>query len=215
MTGSMTLSGWVNATRSPWTMRRWCPSVPAARSDSSSTRPKTGVRAPSGSSSPQLGRTCSATGPPRCRPTAGTTSPASTMRRPEPYVYLNGQLDNGTLSGHGHAPSRTRPPNVNIGRRRASGGLPSPARIDDVRIYGRALTAAEIQADMAAPLASGRSHRSQSPGRVDLEQPAAGAAGERHRGREAHATDDVGVAGVQFFVDGVATGSKTRPSPMR
>jgi len=65
-------------------------------------------------------------------------------------VYVNGVLDNGQLRGTVPASQYNSPQNVNIGRR--SGGFYFPGRIDEVRIYNRALTQGEIQADMIAPL---------------------------------------------------------------
>ena len=63
-------------------------------------------------------------------------------------VYLNGQLDNASLDGTITASQQDSPLNVAIGRRPGSSGFEFNGRIDDVRIYDRALTAAEIQADM-------------------------------------------------------------------
>jgi hypothetical protein len=67
-------------------------------------------------------------------------------------IYVNGVLDDGTLRG-------TIPPfqsnsavNVNIGRR--SGGFYFNGIIDNVRIYNRALSAPEIQADMNTPVSA-------------------------------------------------------------
>ena len=69
-------------------------------------------------------------------------------------VYLNGQLDNGVLVGTIPASQPTSTQNVNIGRRP---GIPNTfnfaGKIDDVRIYNRALTQAEIQTDMNTPVA--------------------------------------------------------------
>jgi Concanavalin A-like lectin/glucanases superfamily len=68
-------------------------------------------------------------------------------------VYLNGQLDNGELSGTVTASQRDSTQNVNIGRRPGDqfvfAGL-----LDEVRIYSRALANAEIRADMDTPLVS-------------------------------------------------------------
>jgi fibronectin type 3 domain-containing protein len=67
-------------------------------------------------------------------------------------LYVNGVLDNAGLSGT--VPSTITLPtssvNVNIGRR--SGGFYFIGTIDDVRIYGRTLSAAEIQNDMNTPV---------------------------------------------------------------
>ena len=69
------------------------------------------------------------------------------------HVYLNGQLDDGLLQGTVTATQQNSSDNVNIGQRP---GLPGTFNfnglIDDVRIYSRALTQAEIQNDMLTPL---------------------------------------------------------------
>ena len=65
-------------------------------------------------------------------------------------ISVNGVLDNGTLSGTIPASQINSAVNVNIGRR--SGGYYFNSVIDDVRIYNRALSQAEIQADMNTPV---------------------------------------------------------------
>jgi chitodextrinase len=67
-------------------------------------------------------------------------------------IYVNGVLNNGTLSGTIPASQINSAVNVNIGRR--SGGYYFNGVIDDVRIYSRALSQAEIQADMNTPVGS-------------------------------------------------------------
>jgi hypothetical protein len=63
-------------------------------------------------------------------------------------IYVNGVLDNGVLSGSVPSSQYSDPANVNIGRR--GGGFYFQGTIDEVRLYNRALTQAEIQADMNA-----------------------------------------------------------------
>src|SRR4029077_15796014 len=60
-------------------------------------------------------------------------------------IYVNGILNNGTLSGT--IPTRQVIPGVNVNIGRRSGGFYFNGVIDDVRIYNRALSQAEIQAD--------------------------------------------------------------------
>ena len=67
-------------------------------------------------------------------------------------VYVNGQLDDGVLRGTVPASQFDPATNVNIGRR--SGGFYFAGRIDEVRIYNRALSAPEIQADMNSAVTS-------------------------------------------------------------
>ena len=68
------------------------------------------------------------------------------------HVYLNGQLEDGTLLGTVTATQQNSSANVNIGRRPTGNSFNFNGRIDDVRIYGRALTQTEIQADMSTPI---------------------------------------------------------------
>jgi hypothetical protein len=64
-------------------------------------------------------------------------------------VYLNGQLDNGSLIGPVTTTQQNSPLNVNIGRRASSTGYNFTGIIDEVRLYRRPLSAAEIRRDMA------------------------------------------------------------------
>jgi cell division septation protein DedD len=66
--------------------------------------------------------------------------------------YVNGVRDNGVLIGTIPASQINSAVNVNIGRR--SGGYYFNGIIDEVRIYNRALSQAEIQADMNTPIGS-------------------------------------------------------------
>ena len=76
-------------------------------------------------------------------------------------IYVNGVLDNGTLSGTIPASQINSAVNVNIGRR--SGGYYFNGVIDDVRIYNRALSQAEIQADMNTPVGTPTHHTATLP----------------------------------------------------
>jgi glucose/arabinose dehydrogenase/PKD repeat protein len=125
-------------------------------------------------------------------------------------VYINGQLDNGSLIGT----VTTAQQNSSLGVR--IGGTPTGSsrfdgRIDEVRIYSRALTAAEIQADMARGLGSGSGDS--TPPTVSISAPAAGAQVSNIVGVTAAASDNVGVTGVQFLVDGLATGIEDTSAP--
>jgi len=67
-------------------------------------------------------------------------------------IYVNGVLDNGALSGTVPAAQFDAPFNVNIAQRTGfPGSFPFLGRIDEVHIFNRALTAAEIQNDMNLP----------------------------------------------------------------
>jgi Protein of unknown function (DUF4038)/Concanavalin A-like lectin/glucanases superfamily/Putative collagen-binding domain of a collagenase/Fibronectin type III domain len=67
-------------------------------------------------------------------------------------IYVNGVLDNGTLTGAIPSSQFNQNVNVNIGRR--TGGYYFNGVIDELRIYNRALSQAEIQSDMNAPIGS-------------------------------------------------------------
>ncbi len=71
-------------------------------------------------------------------------------------VYLNGQLDNGVLDGGVTATQQNSTQPVHIGQRPGSpGSFNFAGTIDEVRIgYARALTQAEILADMGVPVGS-------------------------------------------------------------
>jgi len=125
-------------------------------------------------------------------------------------VYLNGQVDAGAQAGTVTSTQQDSPENVLIGRR-ANGGYLFNGRVDDVRIYDRALSATEIQADMAHSL--GPPSGDTSPPSVSITAPAAGAQVADIVNVTADAADDVGVQGVQFYVDGVATGAEDGTAP--
>ncbi len=129
----------------------------------------------------------------------------------ELHVYLNGQLDDGTLLGTVTSTQQNSSANVNIGQRPGYSGFNTNGRIDDVRIYSRALTLAEIQADMNAPVAGGTGD--QTPPTVAITSPASTAQVSGIVNVTADASDNIGVAGVQFLVDGVNTGVEDANPP--
>jgi VanZ family protein len=63
-------------------------------------------------------------------------------------VYLNGRLDNGCLLGTVTSRQRISGVNLRVGRRGGREGFEFAGSIDDVRIYSRALTQSELQAEM-------------------------------------------------------------------
>ena len=81
--------------------------------------------------------------------------------------------------------------------------------LDDLRIYSRVLTQAQIQTDMTAPVGGTASDAPQ----VLIDFPANGAQVSNIVNVTADATDDTGVASVQFYVDGVATGAPDTTDP--
>jgi hypothetical protein len=80
--------------------------------------------------------------------------------------------------------------------------------IDEVRIYNRALAAAEIQSDMNTPIGAPPTGSDTTPPTVTMTAPAAGATVTSTTTVSANATDNVGVAGVQFQLDGINLGAE-------
>ena len=74
--------------------------------------------------------------------------------------------------------------------------------IDEVRIYNRPLTATEIQTDMNTAI--GTPPADSTPPTVSMTAPAAGATVSGTVALSANASDNVGVVGVQFLVNGAA-----------
>jgi chitodextrinase len=157
LTGSMTLSAWVNAAAFP----RDDAAIVSKRSSSKigfqlDTTVDRGPRTIGFKLTTSTGRDMLRYG--------ATTLQANTWyyvtgvynaATSELHVYRNGQLDDGTLVGTVSAAQQNSTATVNIGRRPASSNYNFNGRIDDVRIYNRALTAAEIQTDMNTPVVPG------------------------------------------------------------
>jgi hypothetical protein len=80
--------------------------------------------------------------------------------------------------------------------------------IDEVRIYSRALTAAEIQADMHTPVAPD----TEAPA-VTITSPQDGSTVSRTVTLAAAAADNAGIAGVTFFVNGSPAGAEDTSAP--
>lgn len=84
--------------------------------------------------------------------------------------------------------------------------------LDDVRLYGRALSAEEIARDMRTPI-GGAARRDDEAPHVDIDAPAGGDVVWEVVTVTATATDDVGVAGVRFSVDGQPIGAEVVAPP--
>ena len=81
--------------------------------------------------------------------------------------------------------------------------------LDDLRIYSRVLTQAQIQSDMTTPVGGAIAGSPQ----VLIDFPTNGAQVSGIVNVTADATDDTGIANVQFYVDNVATGSPDTTDP--
>ena len=125
-------------------------------------------------------------------------------------IYVNGGLNNGTLRGTIAANQLNSAVNVNIGRR--TGGYYFNGLIDEVRIYNRALSAAEVVADMNTPI-GGTPPPDTIPPSVSINTPTDGAPVTGTITVSATASDNNGVAGVQFLLDGAALGSEALSAP--
>jgi hypothetical protein len=83
--------------------------------------------------------------------------------------------------------------------------------IDEVRVYNRALSATEIQTDMNTAI-TGAPSDTQAP-TVSISSPSNGATLSSAITVTANAADNVGVAGVQFQLDGANLGAEDTTSP--
>jgi len=154
ITGSMTLSGWINASAFPVDDA----AVVSKRASGESgfqldvtvdTGPRTiGFKLTNSAGANMLRYGATTLQPNTWYYIAGVYDAATQSL----HVYLNGQLDDGVLQGTVTASQQNSTLNVNIGRRAGATGYEFAGRVDDVRIYDRALTAAEIQTDMVTSL---------------------------------------------------------------
>lgn len=207
MTGSMTVSAWIYATANPTDDGQI-----VAKSDESSgwqlkTSPDTGVHT--------FGIKA-----------GGAQRYSATVRQLNTWyyvtgvynataktldIYVNGVLNNGVLIGTIPASQTNASVNVNIGRR--TNGYYFQGTIDDVRIYNRALTVAEIQSDMTTPVGGSPIPDSVAP-TVSLISPVSGTfASSTSFIVSATASDNIAVAGVQFKLDGINLGAEDMSSP--
>jgi len=126
-------------------------------------------------------------------------------------TYVNGVLDSGTLRGVVPASQYNPSVNVNIGRR--ASGYYFNGLIDEVRIYNRALSQAEIQTDMITPVSGTSLPPDTTPPTVAMASPANGATVAGTTAVSASASDNVGVAGVQFLLDSAKMGNEIASAP--
>jgi glucose/arabinose dehydrogenase/chitodextrinase len=81
-------------------------------------------------------------------------------------------------------------------------------RIDEVRIYNQALTASQIQSDMAAPVDGGSDT---TPPTASVTSPTPGSTASHVVPLSASASDNVAVQSVEFRMDGTTLGSDVTP----
>lgn len=128
-------------------------------------------------------------------------------------IYVNGVLNSGSLRGTTLIPNSQidQAVNVNIGRR--TGGFYFNGIIDEVRIYNRALSQAEVQTDMNTPLGTTPPPPDTTPPTVSMTSPLDGSTVMGTTSVTASASDDVGVSNVQFLLDGANLGSPVPSAP--
>src|SRR3989449_1827506 len=85
-------------------------------------------------------------------------------------------------------------------------------RIDEVRIYNRAISSTEVQADMNTAVGSA-TLVDVTPPTVSITAPSAGTTVSNTVSVTASAADNIGVTGVQFLLDGVPLGSEFTAAP--
>ena len=114
------------------------------------------------------------------------------------------------------AVAATGPINVTAGVLRIGGnsiyGDFFKGQIDEVRLYNRALSPAEIATDMSTPIGTPPAGDT-TPPTTAITAPAAGSQVSGSVAVSATATDNVAVAGVTFRVDGVAAGAEDTTAP--
>ena len=84
--------------------------------------------------------------------------------------------------------------------------------IDDVRVYNIALSATQVQTDMTTPVPRAANGDTQPPS-ISISSPSAGSTVKDLITATTSASDNVGVLGVQFYVDGVASGAEDLAAP--
>jgi|GEM_PF-2168548 len=119
-------------------------------------------------------------------------------------LFING-VQVSTVAGTGNITATSNP--LRIGGSTALLNQYFAGLIDEVRIYNRALSASEIQADMITPIGADEINPV-----VSLTAPAAGAV-TGTVDVAANATDNVAIAGVQFLLNGANLGAEDLVAP--
>jgi hypothetical protein len=149
LTGSMTLSAWINISENPWDDAAIVGKLERSGWQLK-TSPDTGVRTAaiqiSSNGSDSIQRYSSTVLVPNTWYHVAGVYDAATRNLD---IYVNGVLANGVLSGTVPAAQVDAPYNVNIGQRT---GYPTNfnfrGRIDEVHVFNRALSAPEVRDDM-------------------------------------------------------------------
>ena len=123
-------------------------------------------------------------------------------------AYTNGILVTSNPTPAGPAPADPNP--LSFGKHAADAPF-FRGTVDEIRIYDHALSAAEIRSDMNTPI--GGPSADPTPPTVALTTPASGATVSGTITVSANASDNVGVAGVQFLLDGASLGAEVTRAP--
>ena len=115
-------------------------------------------------------------------------------------IYVNGILNDGSLVGTIPVSQFDQAVNVNIGRR--TGGYYFNGIIDEVRIYGRALSQAEIQTDMNTPLDGTVLPPDMTPPSTPANLTASAASASQINLSWTASSDNIGVTGYNIFRGG-------------
>jgi hypothetical protein len=151
LTGSMTLSAWINSSEFPWDdaaiiSKRQSSNVGYQLDTTIDRGPRTigfKISDASGNTVARYGATAMVVN--TWYHVAGVYDATNRTMN----VYLNGQLNNGVLVGTIPAVQPDSNQNVHIGQRPGvPGSFNFEGMLDDVRIYNRALSAPDIQGDM-------------------------------------------------------------------
>lgn len=124
--------------------------------------------------------------------------------------YINGNLDRTTPLTCAVTNTSSQP--IRIGANGGNGEVMNGS-LDDVRVYHRVLSAAEIQADMNTPAGSPPPPPDTTAPVVSIGAPQAGATVSNTITVSATASDNAGVVGVQFRLDGANLGPEDASAP--
>ncbi len=141
-------------------------------------------------------------------PTGAWTHLASTYDGTRLRLYVNG-VEVSSLAVNGSMANSPSP--LRIGGN-AIWGEHFAGLIDELRVYSRALSRSEIQADMVTPV-GGDPIPDTTPPTASVTAPAAGTVLSGTTTVTASASDNVGVGGVQFLLDGAPLGSEDLTAP--
>jgi hypothetical protein len=129
-------------------------------------------------------------------------------------MYVNGTLVGATA--YSYAANAARPLRIAAGANERGSDYLFPGRVDEVAVYQSALSASRVQAHTTA--GGSGSGTTPSPSdttgpSIQLTSPAGGSTVSGTVNAAANASDNVGVAGVQFKIDGVDLGAEDTASP--